>query len=138
MPIAEVVRGIFEGAVKPVLDKILPDAQQRVEAELLFYKQAHEINLGQLDITKQEVQSQDKFVSRGRPSVVWVCSASFAYAMIGRDMLNWIIALIAVITDNHLPELPPIDNTVMFDTLMALLGLGAYRTYEKTKGIASK
>lgn len=138
MAIAEIVKGVFEGTVKPILDKFMTDASQRMEAELMFYKQAHEINLGQIEVNKIEAASTDKFVSRGRPFIVWVCGASFAYAMIVRDLLNWALAAITVFTDHPMPVLPSVDTTIMFDTLMALLGLGGFRTYEKIKGVATK
>ena len=136
--ISEAVKGFMEGAVKPVLDKWIPDAKDRLEAEQFIYKQAHEINIGQIEVNKIEAQSSDKFVARGRPFIVWVCGASFAYAMIVKDLLNWVISVIAVFSGHQVPVLPSVDNTVMFDTLMALLGLGGYRTYEKVKGVATK
>lgn len=136
--ISEIVTGVFKGAVGPVLDKFIPDAKDRLEAELLFYKQAHDVNLGQIEINKVEAQHSDKFVSRGRPFVVWVCGASFAYSMIVKDILNWGLAVVSSFTGHTVPALPPVDNTVMFDTLLALLGLGAYRTVEKVKNVATK
>lgn len=136
MAIAEIASGIFSGVVKPILDKFVVDAEQRQEAELMFFKQAHEINLGQLDVSKVEAASSDKFTSRGRPFVIWVCGAGFAYSMIVKDILNWGIAVLALYLDRPIPTLPPIDTTVMFDVLLALLGLGGYRTYEKVKGAA--
>lgn len=124
------------GIVKAIGDKFIPDAKDRLEAENLGYKMAHEISLGQIEIAKLEAQHQDKFVSRGRPFVIWVCGASFAYSMIVKDLLNWIVAVIALFTGHQLPALPSVDNSVMFDTLLALLGLGTLRTYEKYKRVA--
>jgi hypothetical protein len=132
--ILDQVGGIF----KSVADKFIPDAKDRLEAELIFTKQAHEISLGQIEINKIEAQHPDKFVSRGRPFIIWVCGGSFAYSMIVKDLLNWIITVIASFAGHDLPTLPVVDNTIMFDTLLALLGLGGLRTFEKFKGVATK
>jgi hypothetical protein len=138
MVIADVVKGIFDGAVKPVLDKIIPDAQVRLEAELMYYKQAHEVNLGQLAVNKEEAGNQSVFVSGWRPFVGWVCGAGFAYAVIGNDVLNWILRIIGGFTGHDIPVLGKPEMGQMFELLVGMLGMGAYRTYEKINGVASK
>lgn len=138
MPIAEVVRGIFEGTVKPILDKILPDAQQRLEAELLFYKLSHEINLAQIGVNKEEANSASLFTSGWRPFVGWVCGGGFAYSIVGHDFLNFIIGVINIWTAHDIAPLPKPDLTLVFELLLGLLGLGGLRTYEKLNGVASK
>jgi len=138
MAIAEVVRGVFEGTVKPILDKFMTDASQRMEAELMFYKQAHEVNLAQIGVNKEEAQSQSLFVSGWRPFVGWVCGGSFAYAVVGVGVGNWILAVIGVFTGHPIPPLERPDLTLVFELLLGLLGLGAMRTYEKLNNVASK
>lgn len=138
MVVAEIVKGIFDGAVKPVLDKIIPDAQVRLEAELLYYKQAHEINLGQLAVNKEEAGSQSLFVSGWRPFVGWVCGGGFAYAVIGSEVLNWLLKVIGSVTGHDIPPLEKPEMGQMFELLIGMLGMGAYRTYEKINGVAAK
>lgn len=138
MAIAEIVRGVFEGTVKPILDKFMTDASQRMEAELMFYKQAHEVNLAQIGVNREEAQSQSLFVSGWRPFVGWVCGGSFAYAVVGNDILNFVLKLIGVWIQTDIPILPKPDLTLVFELLLGLLGLGAMRTYEKLNNVASK
>lgn len=138
MPIAEIVKGVFEGTVKPILDKFMTDASQRMEAELMFYKQAHEVNLAQIGVNKEEAQSGSLFVSGWRPFVGWVCGGSFAYSVIGVGIGNWILAIIGVVTGHTIPQLERPDLTLVFELLLGLLGLGAMRTYEKLNNVASK
>src|SRR5262245_54695630 len=135
MVITEAVKGFFEGAVKPVLDKIIPDAQQRLEAEQLIFKQAPEISVGQIEINKIEAANPKTFVSGWRPFIGWVCGASFAYAVVGNDVLNWVMLVVSQFTGHVLPVLPEPDTTLTFEILMALLGMGGLRTYEKLKGV---
>ena len=89
MIISEAVQGLFQGVVKPLIDKAWPDAKDRLEAEQFFFKQAHEINLGQIEINKLEAQSDSLFKSGWRPFVGWSCAGSLAYSVVVRDILNW-------------------------------------------------
>lgn len=131
--IADAVTGIFSGVVKPMLDKWLPDAQQRLEAEQFFFKQAHELNLAQIEVNKVEAQSENLFKSGWRPFVGWACAGSLAYSVVVRDILNWVLGIVSMYSDKVFPVLPNPDVSLMFELLLALLGFGGFRTYEKLK-----
>lgn len=133
--ITEAIAGFFQGAVKPVLDKFIPDAQQRLEAEQLIMTQAHAISMGQIEINKIEAASTSEFVSGWRPFIGWVCGVSLLYAVIGNDLLNWTLEVSIQITGKSVPKLPEPDVTLTFEILMALLGLGGMRSWEKFKGV---
>lgn len=138
MPIAEVVQGFMQGVVKPVLDKFVPDAKDRLEAELLITKQLHEVDLAQIEVNKVEAANSSIFVAGWRPFIGWVCGFSFFYAVIGNDLLNWVLELSSQFTGRSVPHLPEPDVTLTFELLMAMLGLGGMRTYEKLKGVHAK
>lgn len=131
--IADAVTGIFSGVVKPMLDKWLPDAQQRLEAEQFFFKQAHELNLAQIEVNKIEATSDNLFKSGWRPFVGWACAGSLAYSVVVRDLLNWVLGIVSMYSDKTFPVLPNPDVSLMFELLLALLGFGGLRTYEKLK-----
>lgn len=131
--ISDVVAGVFGGVVKPMLDKWIPDADKRLEAEQFFFKQAHELNLAQIEVNKIEAQSDNLFKSGWRPFVGWACAGSMAYAVVVRDILNWILGVASMYLDKTFPVLPNPDVTIMFELLLALLGFGGLRTYERLK-----
>ena len=131
MIISEAVQGLFQGVVKPLIDKAWPDAKDRLEAEQFFFKQAHEINLGQIEINKLEAQSDSLFKSGWRPFVGWSCAGSLAYSVVVRDILNWAFSFASLYLDKPIPVLPNPDTALMFELLLALLGFGGLRTYEK-------
>ena len=133
MIISEAVQGLFQGVVKPLIDKAWPDAKDRLEAEQFFFKQAHEINLGQIEINKLEAQSDSLFKSGWRPFVGWACAGSLAYSVVARDILNWAFSFASLYLDKQIPVLPNPDTSLMFELLLALLGFGGLRTYEKMK-----
>ena len=131
--------GIFDavmGTVKPILDKFIPDAKDRLEAEQLIANQLHAVNMGQIEINKQEAKSDKLFVAGWRPFVGWTCAGTFAYSVVIRDFLNWGMNVITTYSGHILPVLPNPDTTLTFEILMALLGFGGLRTYEKFKGVA--
>ena len=134
-PIADVATGIMAGVVKPVLDKFVVDADKRLEAEQLAVVHLQALNLAQIEVNKVEATSQKLFVSGWRPFVGWVCGGSFAYALVGRDILNWSLELIAALTARPIPALPTPDTTIVLEILFALLGFGGFRTYEKIRGV---
>ncbi len=121
------------GVFKTVADKWIPDAKDRLEAEQFFFKQAHEINLGQIEINKLEAQSDSLFKSGWRPFVGWACAGSLSYSVVVRDILNWAFSFASLYLDKQIPVLPNPDTTLMFELLLALLGFGGLRTYEKMK-----
>lgn len=131
--IADAVAGVFSGVVKPMLDKWIPDAAQRLEAEQFFFKQAHELNLAQIEVNKVEAASDNLFKSGWRPFVGWACAGSLAYSVVVRDLLNWAMGVASMYTDKVIPTLPNPDMSLMFELLLALLGFGGLRTYEKLK-----
>lgn len=133
--ISEAIAGVFKGAVEPILNKWIPDAKDRLEAELLFFKQAQEINLAQIEVNKIEAASDSLFKGGWRPFIGWVCGGSLAYSLVGKSVLDWVMAVVSLYTDKPIPALPAVDTTIVFDLILALLGLGGLRTFEKYKGV---
>lgn len=131
----DAVAGFMKGTVQPILDKFIPDAQQRVEAEQLLFKSLLASDLAQVELNKVEAQHADLFVSGWRPFIGWICGASLAYAVIGYSFLNWALIAINPYTAHEIGQLPAPDTTITLEILMALLGLGGLRTYEKIKGV---
>jgi hypothetical protein len=76
LAIKEAVEGFFKGTVKPVLDKFIPDAEKRLEAENMIFTQVHAIGMGQIEINKEEAKSSKLFVAGWRPAVGWICACS--------------------------------------------------------------
>jgi len=130
-------------ALLPLLDKILPDEKAKDAAKLEALKLAQEgqlaeldaqvkLMLGQVEVNKAEAEHQSIFVSGARPFIVWVCGFGMAYAAILHPLFAWIALM------NGAPTPPQLDSDVLMYVLGGILGLGGYRTFEKTKGVASK
>jgi hypothetical protein len=134
--------GLFEVGGK-LIDRLLPDDDAKAQAriELLRMQQQGELAvmdaalrqaIAQTEVNKVEAASTDKFVSRWRPAVGWVCVAGLAYQFLAQPLLPWALHVVGV----NAPELPAIDGNTLMVLLTGLLGLGGLRTVEKIKGAA--
>lgn len=113
---------------KVAIEKIWPDKTEKEKAELAA---AVAMVQGQLDINKAEAASGSAFVGGWRPFIGWVCGMAFAWNWCGLPMAMFVLAYIG-----KPMQLAPADMTEMMPVLMGMLGLGALRSYEKTKGVA--
>ncbi len=86
----------------------------------------------QTEINKIEAASGSLFVSGGRPFVVWVCAFALAYAAV----IEPIARFVATVGFAYSGPFPVIDTDLTMQVLLGLLGLGAYRSVEKIKGVA--
>jgi hypothetical protein len=87
---------------------------------------AHAINLAQISVNKIEAASQSVFVAGWRPSAGWVCVLAMAN--------NYIVA--PYVSAFSRVTLPVLDLGELTPILFGMLGLGAYRSWEKAKGVA--
>ena len=72
-----------------------------------------------------------RFATGWRPAMGWVCAAGFALQYVLGPLLQWAAAVAG-----HPVAFAYADLSAMAPLLGALLGLGAYRTAEKIKGVA--
>ena len=119
------------GVAGKVLDKFVEDKdlKTKLNAEL----QAQLINLDTLQAqTNLEAAKHDSiFVAGARPAIMWICAFALAWQYIIAPMASWGLAIwYPVIT------LPALGTEELTGLVMALLGLGAARSYEKSKGVA--
>lgn len=126
-PIVDAVAGAFTGIIKPILDKWIPDAQQRVEAEQALWKAQQDVTIAQIEVNKIEAGSQSIFVAGWRPAVGWMCCIAYGYHFILQQFLAFVLAAFG-----HSVALPPLDISELGILLFGMLGLGAMRSFDKT------
>lgn len=126
-----------------LLDKIFPDKAAADDAKLKVMQLAQTGELAQLDadlkmatgqmeVNKVEAASSSLFVAGWRPAVGWVCVAAFGFKFVGGPLLVFVAGCLG-----HTITLPQMDYSEMSTILMGMLGIGALRTVEKVKGVAS-
>ena len=127
---------------KTALDKSWPDPVKRAEElrKLEELKQAGDIArlnaevnlmLGQIDVNKAQAQHPSVFVAGARPAVMWIGAFGLAYAAIIEPLARFV----AAVCFGYAGDFPQLDTTITMQVLFGILGLGAYRTFEKTKDV---
>jgi len=126
---------LLTSVLPSILDKVIPDknAAAKAQAEILdkVTDMAAKSDAAQADINKAEAASSDPFTSRARPFILWVCGAAFAWQYVAAPVAMWI----GFIVGHPLPKPPTFDSGV-WELMFGMLGLGAFRTYEKVRGVA--
>ena len=123
------------GPATQLLDKFIEDKDQKAklahELATMADKLAHEQQLAQMAINKEEASSGSLFKGGWRPFVGWVCGIAFCYHFILQPVIIFIVAIIGV----NIPDLPEFQMNTLLTVLGGLLGIGGLSTYEKQKGL---
>lgn len=119
-------------AVGAIVDDLFTSDEERLDKEEALMRLAQRPAMIQAEINRIEAQHRSVFVAGWRPFIGWVCGAALAYSFILRDLLAW--AIVAWGYDVVAP--PELAMEHLITILMALLGLGGFRTFEKLAGRA--
>lgn len=121
--------------VTTLLDKFIPDADEKYrmahEIATLAERQAHELAKEQIKVNQAEAAHGSVFVSGWRPAVGWICATGLAFNFIIVPLGNFTL----VLAEKGV-VVPSLDLSEMMPVLLGMLGLGAYRSFEKIKGVA--
>ena len=120
-----------------LIDRMWPDPAQAATAKLELIKLQQSGDLaqmtGQLEINKIEAANANMFVSGWRPAIGWVCALALLYQYLVRPLAVAVFAAIG----HPLPTMPGLDEN-LWQLMMAMLGMGGLRTFEKVQGVANK
>lgn len=86
------------------------------------------------EVNKIAAASSSLFVAGWRPFVGWVGAAALAYAAIVEPLLRFV----ATVIFNYTGLFPILNTEITLQILMALLGFGGMRSFEKAKGVHNK
>lgn len=123
------------GPATKLISKFIKDKDQTeklaFELSAMAEKHAAELAKGQIDINREQAKHPSIFVSGARPAIMWVC----CLGLLWQFFIQPIVTYIAVIFN---PDFVPLNLEMegLVTLVMSLLGLGAMRSYEKSKGIA--
>ena len=122
-------------ALGTLVDRLIPDkaAAERAKADMeaALVRAANEAALAQVEVNKIEAGHSSVFVAGWRPAIGWVCAAALAWAFIVAPVATWGMAALGV-----KETLPAIGTDNLFELVLAMLGLGGLRTFEKMRGVA--
>lgn len=113
---------------KTIIQTFFPNKTQEEQQQLATVLSMIQ---GQMDANKAQASNPSVFVSGARPFIMWVCGVACAWNWIGISVAKAVCAFA-----HYSIVLTPADTSEMMPMLTALLGLGAYRTVEKIRGVA--
>ena len=123
------------GPATKLLGKFIEDKDKKNELAhsiaTMAEKHAQELSKGQLDINKEQAKHPSIFVSGARPAIMWVCCLGLLWQFFVGPILTWTTGI-------WFPDMvpPQLEVEGLITLVMSLLGLGAMRSFEKSKNIA--
>lgn len=128
--------------VETVVNRIWPDATERDKAKLAIeqlrvsgelQRMAAETGLlhAQIEVNKVEAGSPSVFVAGWRPFIGWVGGAGLAWEFVINPVAVWSLA----VAGSPIQSLPSLHSAELVPLVMALLGIGAMRSFEKSQGL---
>jgi roadblock/LC7 domain-containing protein len=122
-------------ALGTLIDRLIPDraAAEKAKAEMeqQLVTAANAAAMAQVEVNKIEAAHSSVFVAGWRPSIGWVCAAGLAWAFVVAPVASWALMVLGVKA-----ELPAIQFDHLFELVLAMLGIGGLRTFEKLRGVA--
>ena len=122
-------------ALGTLIDRLIPDKAEaeraRLEMEAALVNAANQAALAQVEVNKIEAGHSSVFVAGWRPSIGWVCAAGLAWAFVAAPVVSWGMVVFGVKA-----ELPDIQTDYLLELVIAMLGMGGLRTFEKMRGVA--
>jgi hypothetical protein len=132
---------IFTGgsikAVGGIIDELHTSTEEKEQLKLRFEEIQAKLKSKQMDINLADAQSKaggiSGFMQRSwRPMIGMSC----ALAIFWEFVLSKFILFFLGVFHYEVIELPQLDIGTLMPLVMSLLGMGALRTFEKTKGVA--
>lgn len=128
-------------AASTIIDKIFPDAgeaqkaklrieEMKLNGELAAIAQENQLQIAQIEVNKEDAKSSNWIQANWRPAVGWIGAFSLGYAAI----LEPLARFVAQVGFGYTGAFPILDSTISMQILFGILGLGAYRSFDKMKG----
>ena len=117
------------GVAGKVLDKFVEDKDLKTKLDAELRKEMISLDALQAQANVESAKHASIFVSGARPFLLWGTGFGLLWGTLFGPIASWACAIWA-------PEvvLPAIETEQLTTLVMALLGLGGMRSYDKAKG----
>lgn len=120
-------------SVGKVAEHFVTTDKEKMAMEIEMRKLDQALDMAQLAVNTEEAKSSSVFVSGWRPAIGWTCGLGLLYVSVLLPVAQFIAKMYG-----YAGSFPEVDTTITMQVLFGMLGLSGMRTYEKTKGVASK
>ncbi len=130
-------------AIEVAVDRLIPDkhlaAKLNAEIQVEFARAQMQGDLAQLEVGKVEAANPNLWVSGARPGIMWVCVLALFIQFVFFPVFYWTVALIDFYrcTEKCVLPMPPMLDEMLWQLVFGMLGMGAMRSFEKWKRVAS-
>jgi|TARA_R100000231_G_scaffold56283_1_gene46778 hypothetical protein len=136
MVLGKILSGGTIKAVGNVIDELHTSEEEKQQLKLRFAEVEAKLKEKQMSINLADAQSTAGGISGAiqriwRPLIGFSCALAIFWEYVLKQFLTFALASFKIET---LP-LPDMDMGTLMPLVMALLGMGALRTYEKQKGL---
>lgn len=125
-PIGGIVEGLALG-----LDELFTSEEERAAAKLKLQALMQQPHILQAVANIEGAKHRSIFVAGWRPAIGWVAALGLGYQYLVLPFAGLINAYLKLPAD-----LPNLESDQLMTLVLALLGLGGMRTYEKFKGVS--
>jgi len=125
-PIGGIVEGLALG-----LDELFTSEEERAAAKLKLMTMMQQPHILQAVANIEGAKHRSVFVAGWRPAIGWVAALGLAYEYLVLPFASLINAYAELPAD-----LPNLQSEQLMSLVLALLGLGGMRTFEKYTGVA--
>ena len=127
------IGNLFTSLREAITGKKIEDPVEQAKIELQLEQLEQALKMGQIKINEAEASNPNWFVAGWRPFIGWIGGTALAYEFIVSPLIQWGCKIYG------LPVTPPvIDSSMLFNLVIAMLGLGGMRTFEKIKNVQDK
>jgi hypothetical protein len=119
------------GAGLKIINKFIPDPQEKIKAEKELRDSLLAADLAQLEVNKQEAAHRSVFIAGWRPFIGWTSGTAFCMHFVGLPLIQ-----VASIYLDFVPPVIAFDMDSLLTVMLGMLGLGGMRTYEKIKKVS--
>lgn len=117
--------------VANIIDQFVETEEERKAADIILMKVQQDPDKWQMEVNKLEATHRSIFVAGWRPAIGWICAFSLAWGWIVRPIVVTVLGAFKVVG----VDVPGIEVQEAISLIMAMLGMGALRTYEKRQGL---
>jgi hypothetical protein len=121
-------------AIGNVFDKLFTSDEEKAQAQAVLAKLAQRPGELQVELNKVEAQHSSIFVAGARPFIMWVCGVSLAFYYIPQFALAAVIWARMSWDLQTLVPYPVGQISGLMELTIAMLGLGALRSFDKVVG----
>ena len=126
LPITGIVKTVGD-----VLDKLFTSDDERAKAKIALLQLQQQLPMAQIELNREEAKHSSILVAGARPFILWGVGGMF---MLGSFMDVFVRPLLSI-WGIHMFS---VDMSLLMPVLMGMLGMSAFRSFDKLKGTDTK